>query len=363
MQIRMESAGGPQVERVLMAEGEARVALPATPDAIVVNEGGHGFYRVHYNRDLLDRLVRRLPGGLAPIERFNLVGDAWASTAAGLMPIEDYLDLTARFRDERDRNVWTILVGSMQSLNRIIPPGDRTGLERLVRDRIHPAAEQLGWTPRPGEDELTRQLRGDLIRVLGMLGNHAETQGRAAELYGAHQRGAATVDPNVLPALIGVLAHVGDATRYEEFFKAFRGATTPQEEQRYLYALVAFQPRTLVEHTLAKTINGEIRTQDAPFVARALLMTVHGRELAWDFVRANWDTMDRLYPKHGTRRMAEGVIGLATPELERSVHEFFAERKIDLGGKTLEQYLEQLRVAVTLREREGARLTAYLARP
>ena len=97
-------------------------------------------------------------------------------------------------------------------------------------------------------------------------------------------------------------------------------------------------------------------------MARALLMSVHAREQAWAFVKAKWDTMDRLYPKHGLRRMAEGVIGLATPELEREVHEFFASRQIDLGGKTLEQYLEQLRVAVTLRTREGAALTAYLAR-
>jgi puromycin-sensitive aminopeptidase len=72
--------------------------------------------------------------------------------------------------------------------------------------------------------------------------------------------------------------------------------------------------------------------------------------------------MDRLYPKHGLRRMAEGVTGLATPELEATVHAFFGERKIDLGGKTLEQYLEQLRIAVTLRTRDGAALSAYLAR-
>jgi puromycin-sensitive aminopeptidase len=60
--------------------------------------------------------------------------------------------------------------------------------------------------------------------------------------------------------------------------------------------------------------------------------------------------------------MAEGVIGLATPELEADVHRFFQERGIDLGGKTLEQYLEQLRVAVALREREGAALARFLAR-
>ncbi len=363
LQLRIEGGGTSRVERVLLTAREARVPLTGATDAVVVNEGGHGFYRVRYSRDLLDRLVRRLPGGLAPIERFNLLGDAWAATVAGLMPIEEYLDLTAEFRGERDKNVWVILTGSLHTLNRIILPGDRPGLERLVRDRIAGAVEELGWAPRPDEDELRRQLRGDLIRALGTLGNDPATQARAAELYADRQRGATTVDPNVLPSLIAILAHVGDAARYDEFVKAFRAAATPQEEQRYLYALVGFQPRPLVEQTLAKTINGEIRTQDAPFVARSLLMMVHGRELAWDFVRANWDTMDRLYPKHGLRRMAEGVTGLATPELERSVHVFFGERKIDLGGKTLEQYLEQLRIAVTLRSREGTKLSAYLARP
>jgi puromycin-sensitive aminopeptidase len=71
--------------------------------------------------------------------------------------------------------------------------------------------------------------------------------------------------------------------------------------------------------------------------------------------------MDRLYPKHGLRRMCDGVTGLVTPELERDVHTFFAARRIDLGGRVLEQYLEQLRIAVALREREAQALATYLA--
>jgi puromycin-sensitive aminopeptidase len=46
--------------------------------------------------------------------------------------------------------------------------------------------------------------------------------------------------------------------------------------------------------------------------------------------------------------MCGGIVGLATPELEQEVHGFFTSRKIDLGGKTLEQYLEQLRIAVRM---------------
>ena len=331
------------------------------PVQLRVYAGGHGLYRVRYAPDLLDALLKRLET-LAPIERFNLVNDAWALAVAGLMPLTAYLDLTARFRGERDRNVWSVLTASLYALNRVVEPGDRRRLEALVRDRAMPTFTALGWTPRAGEDELTRQLRGDLVRALGVLGNDPGVQARAAELYSAHVADPGAVDPNVLPALIAVLAYAGDAARYDEFLRRFRAATTPQEEQRYLYALAGFHDPALARQTLERLINGEVRTQDAPFVARGMLMSVDTREIAWEFVKAHWDTMDRLYPKHGMRRLAEGVTGLATPELEADVRRFFDARKPQFGGKVLAQYLEQLHVAVTLRRREGAALSGYLAK-
>ncbi len=361
VQVRLMAGGGAETRRVLLAEAEARLAAPADLEAVLVNEGGHGFYRVRYAPDLLEPLLRRLTA-LAPIERFNLVGDAWAATAAGLAPVTEYLEMTTRFQGERDRNVWTILLGSLGALNRLVEADARPGLEAFARTLLGPAVAELGWTPRAGEDELTRQLRGDLLRALGTLGNDRAAQARAEELYRAYLANAETVDPNVLPALIAMLAHTGDAARYDDFLRRFRSAATPQEEQRYLYALTGFRDPALLDRTLERTINGEIRTQDAPFVVRSLLMSVYGRELAWEFVKRHRDTMDRLFPKHGFRRLFEGVTGLATPALERDVHAFVRDRKITLGGRTLEQYLEQLRVAVALREREGERLATYLGR-
>jgi puromycin-sensitive aminopeptidase len=82
--------------------------------------------------------------------------------------------------------------------------------------------------------------------------------------------------------------------------------------------------------------------------------------LAWAFVKTNWEKMDQLFPKQGLRRMCGGIVSLATPELERDVREFFASRQIDLGGKTLEQYLEHLRIMVNVRERDGIVLRQYL---
>jgi puromycin-sensitive aminopeptidase len=73
--------------------------------------------------------------------------------------------------------------------------------------------------------------------------------------------------------------------------------------------------------------------------------------------------MRRLYPPSAFRRLFDGVTALVRPEWEAEVRAFFPAHGIELGGKILDQYLEQLRVAVRFREREAARIAAYLARP
>jgi puromycin-sensitive aminopeptidase len=297
---------------------------------------------------------------MTPIERFNVVNDAWAAALAGMLPAADYLELTAHFTGETDRHVWTAMVASLGYLWRVIPPDARPGLERLVRRRLAVVLGRLGWTPAPEENDLTRELRGEILRTMGTLGNDAAVQREARERYARGD--AETSDPNVLAAIIAIIAHTGGGTKYEEFFAQFKAAKTPQVEQRYLRALADFHPLDLIRRTLTLSLNGEVRTQDAPFLVRDLLMSVYGRDLAWEFVKDNWEEMERVFPSQsGLRRLCEGITGLVTPALETDVRAFFARRPVAFGGKTLEQYLERLRVAVAFQEREGASLTTYLA--
>lgn len=361
IQVRLTIGDRAETQQILLTDRETTVSLPNGATALLVNAGGHGFYRVHHRGPLLHQLLDQDHDRFLPIERFNLVSDAWATTVAGLMPLGDYLSLTARFKRERDKNVWAVLLDSFSFLNRVIAPDDRPFLHAVVCDRVGPAVKELGWNPKPGESDLIRQLRGDLLGALGRKGNDASTQQQAVERYRQYRQDPSAVDPNIVPALVGILAYIGDEARYEEFVERYRTAATPQEERRYLFSLAMFRSPELLSRTLTKTINGEIRTQDAPFIVAAAMTNVYGRELAWEFVKTHWDEMDRLFPKQGLRRMCGGIVGLATPELEQDVRAFFASRKIDLGGKTLEQYLEQLRIAVSFQDREGRTIRATLA--
>lgn len=360
IQIRIAVGDRTEYRRLLLTERETKVGLPAGVTSVFVNEGGHGFYRVRHRAPLLEQLLDQGLDRLAAIERFALVSDAWATTVAGITALREYLRLTVHFKSERDKNVWAVLLDSFSLLNRIISPEERGTLEAFVCACVKPAIDELGWDARSGESDLIRQLRGDLLGALGRLGNDTAIQHGAAERYRRYRKDPATADSNVVPALVAILAHTGNEARYDEFLELYRTASTPQEERRYLFSLAAFRHEELLARTLARTINGEIRTQDAPFIVGAMLMSVYSRELTWNFVKANWDHMDRLFPKQGLRRMCGGIVGLATPELEQDVRTFFTVRKIDLGGKTLDQYFEQLRVAVSFREREGRTIRSTL---
>ncbi len=359
---RVRVNGAVERRRLLLSSTEERVELPGSLDWVVVNEGGHGFYRTRYAADLLDALTAVPSTLLTPMERFNLIDDAWAAALASLLPADQFLELTARFRDEPHRSVWTALIGALTSLGRIVGPGNRPALEAVVRDRLGPAVARLGWSPAPGERELTRQLRADLLRAIGTLGNDAPTQAEARAIYARYRDDPSAADPAIVPALIAILAWSGGEADYAHFLDKVRTAKTPQEERRYLFALAGFHDPDVIQQTLRLTLSGDVRNQDAPFLVRSLLLSVPAREPAWRFVKENWRTMERRYAPSGLIRMCEGLVALATPELETDVREFFASRGITLGGRTLDRYLEELRVAVAFGVREAARLTAYLSR-
>ncbi|HZQ37648.1 MAG TPA: M1 family metallopeptidase [Dehalococcoidia bacterium] len=360
--LRIEAPGGAREEKVLLKDGEASLALPGDYRAIVANAGGNGVYRVRYSPALLAKLTADVQGTLSAVERFNLVNDSWANVQAGYTPLSEYLDLTGLFKSEPDRNVWSIVLSSFAGVRRILPDAALPDFERFVRNRLEQAYATLGWEPRPGESDLTRQWRGQILGAVGTLGNDQAAIDKARELHRRFVEDPASVDPEVAAACVSIVANAGDATVYDEFFERFRTAKTPQDERRYMYALAAFRPRPLIERTLEHLLDGSIRTQDAPFVLYSLLLNSDGGALAWNWLEAHWEEILRRFPDNSIIRIVEGVPALSTPELARQVEAFLATHSVPAAGKRLDQSLERLRIAVAFRQREAAGLPAYLAR-
>jgi puromycin-sensitive aminopeptidase len=346
--------GGPP-EQVLL-EGES---LDVTREAkdVVVNAGGHGFYRVRYSPELLSDLGGRI-GELEPVERALLVEDAWAAVLAGDTPAPAFLDLARRFAGETDPAVWTTLAGALGGIDRILDGEPRTRFQAYVADLVRPTVERLGWEPGFGESELLAQTRQLVLSLLGGLGNDADAQARARRVLDAELAGQPT-DPNVAAAAVSIVAGVGDEADWDRFLERFRTTTSPQESLRYLYALAAFPSPALAERTLDMTL-GEIRTQNAPFVIFHLLTNRDVQDVAWSFVTREWDRLVERFPDNTIPRLLGGVVTLSRPEQAADVEGFIAAHPVPQGAKTVEQHLERLRVNVALREREAEQVAGYL---
>ncbi|MGE3271452.1 MAG: M1 family metallopeptidase [Chloroflexota bacterium] len=357
--MRVKTADGIETRKVLVEEGSTTVDFGAPVDWVVANERGSGFFRARYSPDLLTSLTASVQDTLSAVERFNLVSDTWASVVAGLTPVSDFLALARLFGTETDRNVWVALLSGLEFIHRMLPAADRPKLQSLVRELVSPSVERLGWTRKDGEADLTAQLRGTLIAALGTTGEDAATQQRARELHAAYVKDRSAVDRDVVPAVIAINAHTGDAATYDLFWSRYKSAATPQEETRYLFALGSFPDRALLQKTLDASITSEVRTQNAPFLIGSLMTNLEGGDLAWKFVKEHWDEMVARFPDNTHVRMLAGITALSTPALASEIEEFFSVPRVRQGQKTLDQHIERLRINLAFRQREGDKLASY----
>ena len=111
-------------------------------------------------------------------------------------------------------------MASFGYLSRVVPTDLRPGLEALVRDRLREATRRLGWSSSGEESDLQRELRGELLRAMGTLGNDSGVQREARDRY-AREGTAETSDPNVLAAVIAIVAYAGGETEYEDFLTRY----------------------------------------------------------------------------------------------------------------------------------------------
>ena len=337
-------------EATLTLDAAAASAAGASGTTIVVNAGGHGFFRVAYDDTLRSRLNAAALARLNTVERYNLVDDASAAFVAGRLSATALLAFLEGFSGERELAVWQAVTGSLGRLNRLLEGAARVPFQARVAALVAPALGELGWTPPADEDPLRAQLRGLLVTSSAVLGNEADAQARCRAILDGDNT---DIDPELVAAATTVVAATGDQDDFNRFVGAFKAAPTPQEQLRYLYALAEFDDADLIRQAAEFAFSGDVRTQNAPYLlARCIANRAHGN-VAWKIVRTNWDLANETFPNPSIVRMIDPVKTLNTPEALADVQGFFAEHPIKQAVTTLAQVLERQRVNTDLRSREA----------
>ena len=353
--------GHEELKRIVLSRAQETVYVGEKFDHVVVNAGGSGFYRVVYSPGLNKRLTDEVSTSLSVVERFNLINDGWSTVKAGIMSVDEYLEVIKLFGEETDPNVWSIIAGSLGHLNTLLGEDEKPAFRTVVRGLVSPAVSRLGWEKEDGENVQTSELRAKLIGVLGGIGEDEDVRAKAVEYFEKWLADKESVEPNLAAALVGVLAKFGDKKRYEEFKTLSKEAKNPQDTLRFLYALAGFRDGALLKKTIKMCLSKEVRSQDAPFLFASLLGNPEAQAEAWAYLKDNFDKMVKAFPQSGVVRMCGAAHSLDTPDLADDVREFFGKTRVKAGDMAIAQMLEQLEINVRMRKDQTAKLVEHLA--
>ena len=346
-------AGEDDIRRVVL--GTDPVRIPSGTGPLVVNAGGSGFFRVHYDTPLRTSLLATFES-MSPLERYDLVSDTWATCLAGSARLGSFADVVARLGTEQDPHVWSVVVGALGLIDQVAPDSARAAIATYARELLSPQLARVGWGATLDEDAQTPLLRAALISALGTVGQDPEVVARCRALFRSEIDGQTAVDPDIAAAVLAVVAHSAGRPDLDAILGRYRHPHDPIDEVRHLYALGRLGDEALAEEVLELTLT-EIRSQNAPYLLGSMLANRSIGPRTWSFVKDHFAQVRERFPENSIHRMLEGVTGLAQLDgsgaaLYATDIRSFLERNVQGARRRLvAQSLERLDVNVSMARR------------
>jgi aminopeptidase N len=275
---------------VVLLQGGAEVAAGSCGEAIKVNLGDIGYYRVEYGPVSRAALAKSLTQ-LAAEDRVNFLADSWAMVQAGRAEPPSYLALVETLSADDRRPVWDQVIGTMNALNRLSRGrAERVALQAYARAKLRPVFDRLGWDGSGSGDDDTTLLRSSLIRSLGELGDE-EMIAEARRRFASFLQNPKSLPNELRDSVTHLVGLTADRATYDTLLALARRSTVTNERLRYYFAAASARDPALARATLALTLTDEMPSTIVSGVIGAVAGSGEQPDLAWDFIRANFDAL------------------------------------------------------------------------
>jgi len=324
-----------QTERFLFDGREHRIRAP--PGALVLlNPGSIGFYRVLYDRPLLDRLLAELPGRPA-MDAWSVLNDLAAFVLSGHTDWATYARAAEAFAETSDRLTAETLGGSLAAFAFTFPdvPTVVQGAKRFLRRQV----EHLGVDRRNGEPRAYGVMRDYLtfarVRV---------DPDFADELSPRFDRWE-ELDPDLRGAVAVARVRRGGDRAYAEVRRAFDTAPSAVEALRLVRGLAWSPEAGRVREVLDLAVSGGINRAHVFTVAYQAACNPAGRDVAWEWLDQNLDRLAEMFRGSGYLPiLLESVLPIAGRSRSAEVRRRFAGREVPEGTRGLAKGLERLEI-------------------
>jgi len=356
--------GKSQSKCVLLTKKQDNFALPGCGSWLMANAGAQGYYRTGYSSDAIRAIGQDIEKKLTPAERIVLLNDSWSSIRVGEQPIGDYLALAESLQSDRTRAVVEEVTEQLEYISdHFVTDSDREGYEQWVRRLLTPMAQELGWTPKPGESDETKTLRCRVMHTLGYAGRDLEVLAEARKLTEQALDNPAALDHTIAFTTFSLAAQNGDAVLYDKVMDHLQKKDASLEEY-YLYFQTSarFSDPKLLQRTLEYALTPAVRSQDTLGLISVVMENPAGTKVAWDFVRGHWPEIEKVGGGFTSGEVVAATSVFCDAGMRDEAQEFFATHKVPTAERTLKQSVERMNYCVDLKSRQTPQLSSWLER-
>jgi aminopeptidase N len=336
-------------------EGSASLELPGC-GAVVVNGGQLGYFRTLYSPDMGQALVEALPQ-LEPIDQLGLVRDQFALAQAGYLAVGRALDMLVEVPGDANPVVALGAIARWGQVHGVASEEQRPAVAALARDAWLPRLRQLGFDPRPNESLVDTELRGDLIRVLGNMGDET-VAAEARRRFESLATDPKALDGPLKTTWLGIIARNATAAEWDRLAQLAATAPTAVERQAYFALLGAPKDAALAERALAFALTGEAGTSSAAIITA---VSREHPELAFDFALANRAAVEALVDASGrTGYIASLATASRDPEMIGKLEQFAESVPTD-QRRSVERSIAAIRERLDTEPRLAREVDEWLA--
>ncbi len=365
--VRLATAGTQEPFYVDLLGRSMHLSIDRNEEAWVkANAGQVGYYRVNYSLPLLKKLIPLIGSKrLSTPDRIGIENDAFALARAGLMPTSYVLELVLAYKHETEFPVWVDLCANLEELRVLIKGLATTTTEAFdayLCDLYRPTASLVGWEVEPGESHLRSLLRTLIIGALGHAGDQSTIE-RARERFKGAADKREDIHPDIRFPVYTLSVEHGGREAHEAIMHMFLEADRDEEKVRCLRALGHARDPELLARTLEFALSPHVRSQDAICAIIEVAHNPQGRDMAWQFLKHNWEELCQRYATSGflLSRLIAGVTEYgASEEMARDVEVFFDRHPVRAAAKTIAQSLERIRSNAAWLARDGNAVTQWV---
>jgi aminopeptidase N len=353
--------GGAKPFCQILSQKEQTLPVAGCSAWVFVNGSASGYYRTQYGKADLQKLIGVAGTELTTAERITLLRDEAALVNSGQENMTTYLDLVSAVNQDGQRAVVESYTPTLDYINNYVLPGTEAGAFRSwVQSNFKPMMVKIGWTPGGNENAETHTLRGDLIHVLGLVGEDPETIRRSTTLAEQYLKDTNSVDASMAKDVLSVAARYGNEALFEQYVNAMRKMRSPEEYYNVGGALADFRDPKIVERVLELSVSDEVRNQDAAHLIAAVLSNPDSQKQAWDWAKAHWPAVEKKITMSSGPEIVNATRRFCSAEMRDDVQSFFSAHKVPSADRALKQSQEDINSCIKRRPRLQAELAEWL---